>query len=184
MTIERCDECGFDGSGWTDASAIEAIDALPDQWTDAVAGLGEDDLGRRPITDMWSIAEYVDHVREVLFGMRFILDSAVANPGVDLGQAPEPRFDPAPRAIDAEAALAGVEREATALAGRLGNLSGEDWTATATVGDEQVDVHWVARHAVHDAQHHLLDVRRLRAVIVAEHARRRPPRDGPPSEGP
>jgi hypothetical protein len=25
-----------------------------------------------------------------------------------------------------------------------------------------VDLHWIVRHAVHDASHHLLDVKRLR----------------------
>ena len=30
---------------------------------------------------MWSIAEYADHVREVLFGMRFVLDTALTFDG-------------------------------------------------------------------------------------------------------
>jgi len=33
---------------------------------------------------MWSIAEYADHVRRVLFGMRFLLDTAVTQPGTVL----------------------------------------------------------------------------------------------------
>jgi hypothetical protein len=46
---------------------------------------------------MWSIAEYVDHVREVLFGMRFLLDTAVHDPGTDLAEPPEPSFEPEQR---------------------------------------------------------------------------------------
>jgi hypothetical protein len=37
---------------------------------------------------MWSIAEYCDHARQVRFGMRLMLDVAVADPGTDLGPRP------------------------------------------------------------------------------------------------
>jgi hypothetical protein len=49
--------------------------------------------------------------------------------------------------------------------------AGEEWTATASVGDDQLDARWIARHAVHDARHHLLDVQRLREAL------RRPPHE-------
>ncbi|HYZ99193.1 MAG TPA: maleylpyruvate isomerase N-terminal domain-containing protein, partial [Acidimicrobiales bacterium] len=106
----------------------------------------------------------VDHVREVLFGMRFALDSAIGQPGIDLGEPPEPRFHSEPRRIDAVAASDGLDREARALVDRLSELSPEAWTAWATVGGQRVDAHWVVRHALHDATHHLLDVERLRAA--------------------
>ena len=165
MTPERCDECGFDGDAWTDAEALAAVAELPTRWRDAIEGLDDDELLRRPIPAMWSIAEYVDHVREVLFGMRFALDSAIGQPGIDLGEPPEPRFHSEPRRIDAVAASDGLDREARALVDRLSELSPEAWTAWATVGGQRVDAHWVVRHALHDATHHLLDVERLRATL-------------------
>src|SRR5918996_2691047 len=64
---------------------------------------------------MWSIAESCDHVREVLFGMRFMLDVAVVDPGTDLGPAPKPRFDPVSRAVDVTEALAGISHGAGEL---------------------------------------------------------------------
>ena len=82
-------------------------------------GLPPEELQRRPISDMWSIAEYTDHVREVMFGMRFVLDSAIDDPGIALGTAPEPEFTAAPRHIDSQLALAGLSREAFALQNRL-----------------------------------------------------------------
>lgn len=165
MPAERCQECGFDGEGWTDEAAMEAIGRLPAQWRDAAAGLEADEMRRRPIPEMWSIGEYVDHVREVLFGMRFVLDSAVAQPGVDLGDPPEPVFAPEPRAIDLAAALSGVEGEAQALRDRLAALPPQSWSHTAIVGGDEVDAHWICRHAVHDATHHQLDIERLRAAL-------------------
>lgn len=124
-----------------------------------------DDVQCRPIPEMWSIAEYVDHVREVLFGMRFLLDTAIAQPGVDLGVPPESRFDPTPRFIEVGTALIGIEYEATAMRDRLAELPHDEWSLCAILGGEAVDAHWIVRHAIHDATHHLLDVERLRASL-------------------
>lgn len=165
MTVERCDQCRFDGDAWTDQGAMEAIAALPARWRLAVSGLTSSELQRRPLAEMWSIAEYVDHVREVLFGMRFVLDTAVGRPGTDLGEPPAPRFDPEPRIIDIEAARAGIDLEARALRDRLAELTDAAWKSTVIVGDEEIDPHWISRHAVHDSTHHLLDVDRLRHAL-------------------
>jgi hypothetical protein len=165
VIVETCEQCGFDGEEWTDIGAMDAIAALPARWRDAVSRLSSEQLHQRPVPEMWSIAEYVDHVREVLFGMRFVLDTAVAQPGTDLGEPPEPRFDPAPRCIDVEVALVGIDRESNALRDRLADLPDSNWSARAIVGGDEIDARWIARHAVHDATHHLLDVGRLREAI-------------------
>jgi hypothetical protein len=165
MTVERCGECGFDGAMWSDEAAVRAIGQLPTEWVEALARLGSEDVQRRPIPEMWSIAEYTDHVREVLFGMRFVLDSAVDQPGIDLGDAPEPEFAAEPRPIDVGAALSGIDREARALRDRLANVPESSWSSTATVGGQKVDAHWTCRHAVHDAAHHLGDVTLLREAL-------------------
>jgi hypothetical protein len=165
MTVERCDECGFDGGAWTDEEAIQAIAELPNRWRGATHGLDRADATRRSLTHTWSVAEYADHVREVLFGMRFLLDSAASQPGVDLGPSPDPSFDPEPRELDLARALGGIEREAKALAAQLASLAPGSWRQAAVVDGEAVDAHWVCRHAVHDATHHLMDVARVRAGL-------------------
>lgn len=165
VTAERCEQCGFDGSDWTDAGALEAVAQLLARWARAVSGLGSRDLLRRPVPQMWSIGEYTDHVREVLFAMRFLLDAAVGQPGVDLGASPESRFDTEARPIDVESALAGIEWEATALRESLSELAPDAWTSIVILDGAGVDPHWIVRHAVHDATHHLLDVQRLRDAL-------------------
>jgi hypothetical protein len=162
---EVCAECGFDGRRWTDGDAVSAISDLPTRWSDAVAGLTDGDLQRRPIPTMWSIAEYVDHVREVLFGMRFLLGTAVHDPGTDLGEPPEPSFEPQPRAIDIDVALAGLSHEAEQLAGALVDTPPAAWTSKVIVSGDELDLHWIARHGVHDPTHHLRDVSRLRVAL-------------------
>jgi hypothetical protein len=114
---------------------------------------------------MWSIAEYVDHVREVLFGMRFLLDTALQGSGADLGEAPDPVFEAEPRVIDIEAALSGLEREAGQLNDTLAATPAGVWASHVIMGGEELDLHWIARHAVHDPSHHLRDVARLRASL-------------------
>jgi hypothetical protein len=163
--VEVCSECGFDGGDWSDDNAVAAIVALPARWSTAVAGLPDADLQRRPIPTMWSIAEYIDHVREVLFGMRFLLDTAVGNPGTDLGDPPEPAFDPEPRVIAIDTALAKLSDEANQLSDSLAVTPPDAWASGVVVGGREVDLHWVARHAVHDPTHHLLDVERLRGSL-------------------
>ncbi len=114
---------------------------------------------------MWSIAEYADHVREVLFGMRFLLDIAISRPGTDLGDSPPQQFARQPQQIDVVAALDGIEREAHSLGQQLSELTSDDWFVTVSFDGTSVDPRWIARHAVHDANHHLLDIDRLRSAL-------------------
>jgi hypothetical protein len=165
MTVERCSECGFDGGRWTDTQALTRLAELPALWLQAIEGISPTDLLRRPIPDMWSIAEYTDHVRETTFGMRFVLEMALTQPGIDLGAALEPRFDPQPRPIDILQSLATFEQEVMQLVEKLAATESDRWSSHATVGNEDVDVHWIVRHAVHDVTHHLGDVETLRASV-------------------
>lgn len=163
--MERCQQCGFDGDDWSDAEALEALIELPSRWTSAVSGITSSEVLRRPVPEMWSIAEYTDHVREVLFGMRFLFETAVNQPGTDLGASPKPRFDAEPRPIEVESALAGIGRESTALRESIAELPAVAWESTVILDNSGVDAHWILRHAVHDATHHLLDVDRLRDAL-------------------
>jgi hypothetical protein len=165
VLIERCAPCGFDGAAWTDLDATAAIADLPARFSAVVDGLGDDGLQRRPVANMWSIAEYVDHVRETTFGMRFILGVALETPGTDLGEPPAAPFDPEPRPVDVPAALDRLRSEAEQLHDQLDRLDAPEWESTVVIGGEVVDVHWIARHAVHDATHHLTDIERLRGLL-------------------
>jgi hypothetical protein len=165
LVVEQCPSCGFDGAAWTDRGATTTIAQLPVRYTAAVEGLTDRELHRRPIADWWSIAEYVDHVRETMFGMRFILAIALEAPGTDLGNPPPPRFDPVARLVEVNAALGGLREQAEQLHDQLEQLAESSWASTVVVGGEIVDVHWMARHAVHDATHHFADIQRLRVLL-------------------
>ena len=165
VTAEQCQQCGFNGNDWSDAEALDALTELPSRWATAVSGIASSDVLRRPVPEMWSIAEYTDHVREVLFGMRFLLETAVKQPGADLGASPESRFDAEPRPVGVESALAGIGRESIALRESISELPAIAWESTVILDNSGVDAHWILRHAVHDATHHLLDVERQRDAL-------------------
>jgi hypothetical protein len=165
VTTEQCQRCGFNGDDWSDAEALEALGELPSRWATAVSGITSGDVLRRPIPEMWSIAEYTDHVREVLFGMRFLFETAVNQPDTNLGTSPESHFDAEPRPVEVESALAGIHRESTTLRLSISELPANAWESTVILDNSGVDAHWILRHAVHDATHYLLDVERLRDAL-------------------
>jgi hypothetical protein len=165
MTTERCEECGFNGDDWTDKEALDAVRQLPARWSTATSGVEQSQAIRRPIPQTWSIAEYANHVREVLFGMRFLIDTAATASGTDLGASPPSSFEEEPRDLDLARALDRIESEATLLADRLAELTNSSWDDVVIVDGEQMDAHWVSRHAVHDATHHLMDVSRIQAAL-------------------
>ena len=84
-------------------------------------------MQHRHAPDQWSIAEYADHVREVLFAMRFVLGMALTTDEPDLGPAPTPKFSAEPRVIDFDAALGGVGEEGALLADELAGLDMQQW---------------------------------------------------------
>jgi hypothetical protein len=64
-----------------------------------------------------------------------------------------------------DVALLGIEREATSFLGSLTELTPNQWDAIVTLDRTNVDPHWIVRHAVHDSNHHLLDIERLRLAL-------------------
>jgi hypothetical protein len=166
VAIETCDECGFNGTDWSDEAVLAAIADLPGRWVQATAGLSNEDATRRSIPGMWSIAEYSDHVRETIFGMRFVIDLAIDSPGIDLGEHSEARFDDAPRPLDLARSIRGFQKEVRLLLECLSRLSDEERAVTAVMAGDRVGVAWITRHAIHDVTHHLGDVRRLRIALT------------------
>ena len=140
-------------------------------WDLSIEGVDERVLQTRPSPEQWSIAEYADHVRETLFGARFLVDSAVSSPGVDLGSAPPSRFETTARRVDLPAVLDRMGDEAEQLRDRLRATPVDEWPlATVTFDGRTVDLGWIGRHAIHDASHHLHDVGRIRVGLGARGA--------------
>lgn len=159
---ELCEECGFDSDLYNSADTISSQIIVPLVLAAAAEGLEVDAVATRSDATTWSIAEYVDHVRETAFGNRFAIECARKEPGVDLGAAPEPAFADVARPIDFHAALAAAVDEYAAMRDLLQDLSEQEWDLTAIVDGVPHTVGWFARHVLHEGQHHLADIGRIR----------------------
>lgn len=163
--LDQCEQCGFDGAEWNDQDTIKTIQHAPDllgHWSAALAaGLHN----TRPESTTWSVAEYADHIRETLFGMRFIIDLAIGETGVDLGPIPPPNEPGDPRLLDLAACVDAVATESQALQRTLNRLGPDDWKCAVVLDGKQHTVTWASRHAVHDLWHHLTDIARIGAAL-------------------
>jgi hypothetical protein len=161
--VDRCAECLFV------YSALDVGD-VPPRLRDVAgrypAGLREVlDVRRRPAPQVWSPLEYACHVRDVLRvqGERLTLALRVS----------EPEFAPMGRdelvvterynAQDPEVVLADLATAADAFAARFAALGEVELARTGVYPWPRREVRtllWLGRHTVHEAEHHLLDIRR------------------------
>lgn len=134
MIAEICDECGFDTHRAADVGAgLRAVlTAMHDLLTDA---------DQRPAPETWSATEYVTHSIAVVTECVAEVADAAGLPA------------PAPP-TDCPAALAAVDALLAGPAGpQLDTLTLDTPFATITARDNLC-------HALHDLEHHLLDIRR------------------------
>jgi len=163
MDPERCDACGFDGSGFDVGALLAAVRELGPGWRTMLAASG-DQLRVRPAPEVWSAIEYAAHSRDVTalhaFGVEQALTTAEpafpAIEGDDLIQSAAATYD----GLDADEVVATLESEANRLA-HLAELAGSAaWSRGLTIGDSRMDVRRLLEHALHDSRHHLDDVER------------------------
>jgi DinB superfamily len=162
--MERCDECGFD---YRDGRAPGTAASVRDAATAFVELLGGDParLRRQPSPEVWSALEYACHVRDVLLAQRERLYLALVEE--------EPSFAPIYR--DERARLARYAQQPPprvaaelVCAGELfadarDGLDEDQLARTCIYNYPEPSVRslaWLARHTLHECEHHLLDARR------------------------
>jgi hypothetical protein len=142
VVVEICDECGFDGRRTADPAVglravLSAMEAL----------LRDPDVDRRPAAEIWSAAEYVTHSIDVV---QEVIAEVADAAGVQV-----PTI-----AVDATTAIVAVDELVELLVDTdLDSLSLEMSFATLTGTDNLL-------HALHDLEHHLLDIRRGYAAFA------------------
>jgi hypothetical protein len=167
----KCEECGFDDTDLSPADAVAALRRFPRRYRAPLTRLlaGEDTavLRRRPDATTWSALEYAAHVRDV-FGtyasrVRRTLDED--RPEFE-GPTPDELVEAKRYNDDDPAAVAGeLEANADLLASVLESVPDDGWERVGIRHGEEHSVLLSARRAVHEGNHHLLDVgRSLRAA--------------------
>ncbi len=166
---ETCDACGFDGVDYDDAALLGALRALGPSWRALLAAAGPE-LRLRPAPGVWSAVEYAAHSRDITALHAFGVEQALTvdepvYPAIadDLVDAVAPAYADA----DRDEVVTELDAAASRLAG-LAEGSGTDaWSRGLTIGDARSDVRRLLEHALHDSQHHLIDVARGLAQLRA-----------------
>jgi hypothetical protein len=167
---EQCAACGFDGSEYEPSLLLEAIRDLGPRWRHLLLDAG-DELRLRPAPETWSALEYAAHSRDITALHVFGVEQALT---ID-----EPKFPEIAGAELVESASASyasqepgaigveIDDQARKLAD-LGQASGPaSWSRGITVGNSRSDVRLLLEHALHDSQHHLVDVKNGLAIVRA-----------------
>jgi hypothetical protein len=160
--LERpCPECGFDAHTIAHAQVAPMVRANAGAWQRVLASSTVD---VRPDAATWSPLEYGCHVRDVFRIMTGRVDLVLAEadpmfPNWDQdATAVEDAYDTQdPARVAAE--LAGA---ASGFADRFDGLRAEQWIRPGRRSDgAQFTLESLARYALHDVVHHLIDVPRL-----------------------
>ena len=167
-----CEECGFAYTDVAGADVPAAIRAFARRFRAPLTRFlrGEDGdalVRRRPAPDTWSALEYAAHVRDV-FGNydRWVHQTLASDRPVYDGLGPdelaaEGRYNELDPVTVADELAANAER----LAATLESVPDDAWNRVGIRRDEERGLLFTARRAVHEGNHHLLDIGRgLRAV--------------------
>ncbi|NES29923.1 DinB family protein [Micromonospora terminaliae] len=161
--MDRCDECLFVYSALDRGALPGRLRDVAGAYPDALHGVP--DVRRRPAPEVWSPLEYACHVRDVfrVQAERLALALRVA----------EPEFTPMGRdelvvterynAQAPEVVLADLATAADGFAARFAALGEVELARTGVYPWPRREVRtllWLGRHTVHEAEHHLLDIRR------------------------
>lgn len=166
--MARCDECGIDEAQLTIHDATDALRSFPRRYAEAVDGMDDDALRRRPSPEVWSVLEYLVHVREVLELLAMSVPVVLDQPGVTF---PDVDVEAASAArpvwvLDRTLALDGIAKACAAFVDLGSSQSAEAWARPFTLGTTAHDAGWILRHAAHEGAHHLRDVAKIRAAVT------------------
>jgi hypothetical protein len=157
--LERpCPDCGFDASTLGRAAIAGVVLRCAASFR---AALAADDAAQRPAPEVWSPLEYGCHVRDVYRIMTARLDLVLTESDPVF-----PNWDQDATAVDdaydtQDPTRVAVELAAAAepFAARFDAVGVEQWTRPGRRSDgARFTVESLARYALHDVIHHLVDV--------------------------
>ncbi|MDP9020035.1 MAG: DinB family protein [Actinomycetota bacterium] len=163
---------GLDPASITAPDALVALRSFPRRWRSVLAVLADDPeaaelVRRRPDPSSWSVVEHAWYVADLLEWHRQRVERTRASERPVLADDDPLRWpdERGYRRRELRAALDAITEAATGLAATLERLQGDDWLRVARVGDEDVTLLDMARHAVHESAYHLRAAERtVRAV--------------------
>jgi DinB superfamily len=156
-----CEDCGLAYADLTIADAVTEIRELPDAVRAAVAVVPADRRRLRPRSGVWSVTEYVCHVRDVYvtYTIRLRRARTEEEPVVDpmFGDLRAIRFRYAD--ADLDAVLDDLARAAAGFRDEIADTRPDEWSRTIRrlPGEVRTAI-WIVRQATHEGRHHLRDI--------------------------
>jgi hypothetical protein len=159
-----CPDCAVAYPDLPVPDAVAMVAALPALTREAVAGLPDAALRRRPSTDRWSVAEYLCHLRDVHVAYTIRLhrarteDRPVLEPMLNDLRARRFRY----AECDVPAVLGELAAAAAGFADEVRRVTPDGWgrPVVRQPGEERT-ARWLVRQTAHEGRHHLADVRRV-----------------------
>ncbi|OBF61572.1 hypothetical protein A5756_02585 [Mycobacterium sp. 852002-53434_SCH5985345] len=159
-----CADCGMSYADTRTDDAVGVIAGLPDAVREAISVIPPGARRSRPSPEVWSVAEYLCHLRDVYVSFTIRLHRV----RTEHEPACEPMFNDL-RArrfryndCDIEATLVELAAAVAGFRDEVARVKDHDWDRTATrLPGEQRTARWFVRQAMHEGVHHLADIRRI-----------------------
>lgn len=162
---ETCEACVFDAARWTRQDAIRTVDNAAGLVTYATEGLAREHWNVRVRPDVWSIGEYVDHIREVIELNRIGCELGVADPGMTAPELGQPALSRDIFVHDPAVLMAALSEQANKAATFFEGLNGDEWDTGMVVQGNLWPPAYAITHICHDLLHHLDDIATIRTDL-------------------
>lgn len=164
--FEICDECGFDAVMVDMFEAVARLRSLGDRWAAVFANPAEL-LRARPAPETWCAIEYAEHATYAIGAIEWVAGEFASGRTPNWGEEPEGlagQFEHESHAceqFDVSTVLGELDAAGKSMAAFAGQLTPVELGRSANYTERLVlTTAAVVRHALHDAEHHLLDIRR------------------------
>ena len=164
--VELCDECGFNGALVDMKNAAARLRDLGEDWS-TVFSLPEELVRARPAAETWCPVEYAQHTAFALGAIEWAARQFVRGLSPDWNDEPQDlagKFEHDVHDCHQFAlrpTLNILMSAASSMADLATSLTPQEQARRADYGGGLIiNTAAVVRHALHDAEHHLLDIRR------------------------
>jgi len=165
-----CSRCDLRYDDVTHDLAVLEIQTVPESLREIVATVTAAEARRRPGPDVWSVTEYVCHLRDVyaVYTIRLHRTRTEERPVLEpmLNDLRARRFRYNEREMSA--VLDELEANVAGLCDEISRVEAGGWRRVATrLPEEERTALWLVRQAMHEGRHHLGDIREIRAAVSA-----------------
>jgi DinB superfamily len=163
----NCADCALAYAEISIEDAVSVIVGLPSAVRGAVFAIPTEARRVRPGPQVWSVAEYLCHLRDVYITFTIRLhrvcteDRPALEPMFNDLRARRFRYND----CDLSATLDELGRAAAGFCEQIARTSGRDWDRVASrLPGEDRTARWLVRQAMHEGVHHLGDIRRIGGI--------------------